>query len=88
MPRRAQCREHRAEVAGQVCTWQGPALAARASPDIPRGEGLLLGKAEAPTFLLHSCSEALLQPAVPALVPFVLVYHTLPVKPGKEGRKK
>lgn len=37
-----------------------------------------------PTFLLHSCSEALLKPAVSALVPFVFVYHTLPVKPGKK----
>lgn len=39
-----------------------------------------------PTFLLHSCSEALLKPAVSALVSFVFVYHTLPVKPGKKER--
>lgn len=39
-----------------------------------------------PTFFLHPCSEALLKPAVSALVPFVFVYHTLPVKPGEKER--
>lgn len=69
------------------CALAGTSLGCRASPNIPRGQGLLLGEGEALTFLLHSCSEALLQPAVPALVPLIFVYHTLPVKPAKEGRK-
>lgn len=34
------------------------------------------------TFLLHASPEALLEPAVAALVPLILVYHTLPAKPG------
>lgn len=41
----------------------------------------------APTFLLHPSSEALLQPAVPALVPLVFVYHTLSAEPGKRWEK-
>lgn len=54
-----------------------------------QGEGEAAGgEPQPPTFLLHSCSEALLEPAVPALVSFVFVYHTLPVKPGKKERRK
>lgn len=35
------------------------------------------------TFLLHASPEALLEPAVAALVPLVFVHHTLPTKPGE-----
>lgn len=42
----------------------------------------------APTFFLHASSEALLQPAVPALVPLVFVYHTLSAEPGRRREIK
>lgn len=35
------------------------------------------------TFLLHASPEALLEPAVAALVPLVLVHHALPAKSGE-----
>ena len=35
------------------------------------------------TFLLHASPEALLEPAVAALVPLVFVHHALPAKPGE-----
>ena len=84
MHRRALWREDRAEMAGQACTWQGLASDICSQCECCWGE-----QEEAtpsPTFLLHSCSEALLKPAVSALVSFVFVYHTLPVKPGKKER--
>ena len=40
------------------------------------------------TFLPHSRSETLAEPAVPALVPLVLVHHTLPVKPTDRPTNK
>lgn len=64
--------------------------AARASSNIySQHDGCWGERGEAtpsPTFLLHSCSEALLKPAVSALVSFVFVYHTLPVKPEKKEK--
>lgn len=36
------------------------------------------------TFLLHASPEALLKPAVTALVPLVFVHHTLPTEPGEK----
>lgn len=35
------------------------------------------------TFLLHASPEALLEPAVAALVPLVFVHHALPAKSGE-----
>lgn len=35
------------------------------------------------TFLLHAGAEALLQPAVAALVPLVFVHHALPTESGE-----
>lgn len=35
------------------------------------------------TFLLHASPEALLEPAVAALVPLVFVHHALPTKSGE-----
>lgn len=90
VPRRALQRDDGAGMAGERAQGRDWPWAARASSHRCRQRDGCWGEHEeatvSPTFLLHSCSEALLQPAVSALVSFVFVYHTLPVKPGKKER--
>jgi len=52
-----------------------------------RQQQALLSSLLTPTFFLHAGSEALLQPAVPALVPLVFVYHTLSAEPGRRWER-
>lgn len=74
----------------EVGSWACIGLMATANISLHCHEGGLVcaegREGKAPTFLLHPCSEALLKPAVSALVSFVFVYHTLPVKPGEKQR--
>lgn len=56
--------------------------------DLPVGAGGAAGfqgRAEL-TFLLHASPEALLEPAVAALVPLVFVHHALPAESGEGFR--
>lgn len=49
------------------------------------GQGCGVGVGELGlTFLLHASPEALLKPAVTALVPLIFVYHALSAKPGED----